>query len=339
MQSTPEARETARAQLQPEILKTLEADPSDQVSAILLAAYRTARAASKSERSPMGDEPPAYPIAGEPPLTRDMVDKGVRLFEWLLDARLTEEQYKQFETSVRNTWTGGDSKEIADTVNILKIYAELDKKTEAERTAVRESMSSQYLDLMRSTPDAPGSKWALDIYYSAHKPIAAGNPPLTRQAADAYAEVLSFMIGEVVGDTSYKPDKEYKDLLAKSLTAQYSGLSPARQKEFSEMPLVWAAIRLGWPHLSAAEKAAFRKQWTPGVQALIPAEATAKTADSRSATPAPGRSGQLNSNTRKALADYASHERTRRLLYNMNQDFLHQHCLSPGWTYMKYSTW
>jgi hypothetical protein len=27
------------------------------------------------------------------------------------------------------------------------------------------------------------------------------------------------------------------------------------------------------------------------------------------------------------------------MLYNMNQDYLHKYVLSPGWTYMKYSTW
>jgi len=198
-----------------------------------------------------------------------MVEKGVRLFGWLLDARLTEEQHQRFQDSLVRSWKTANAAEISGTLGVLHFHDELGRKTELERNAMREALLGQYLELMRESPTDVLSAWVLEIYYSAHTPIAQGNPPLTRQIADAYAEVNCFMISEVLGGEAFKPDKAFKDQLSNALTAEYGKFTPERQKEYSQLPLAWASIRMTWSGLGESERATYRQQWTPGVQAML----------------------------------------------------------------------
>ena len=83
--------------------------------------------------------------------------------------------------------------------------------------------------------------WVLEIYYSAHTPIAQGNPPLTRQVADAYAEVNCFMISEVIGGEAFKPDKAFKDQLSSALIAEYRNFTPGATEGVLAAAADWAA--------------------------------------------------------------------------------------------------
>lgn len=325
----PASRNALRQQLQPEMVKILERS-TDETSTMLVAAYGAAHGDT-------GDRD-TLPIPGDPPLTRDVVDKSVRLYEWLLDAKFTEQQYKDYEKGLIATWRLNDPVLIASYIDVLKLHAQLGRKTQAERDSVRENFCTMYMEKMRQSPDLPEAKWALGIYYSAHTPIAKGNPPLTRQAADAYAEVMSFMINEVVGGDVLRADTAYKNELATSLAAQYERLAPARQMELSQMPIIWAGIRLAWPTLSEAQKMSYRKQWAPGVRALLPPEPKAEIKPVPKNSNATGRPTS-SSSAAQALEDYRHHQKTRQWLSNLHKDYLYEHVLSPGWTYQKYSIW
>jgi len=289
----------------------------------------------RSETSTAAPKPSGsdnFPIPGNPPLTSEMVAKGVRLFEWLLDVRLTEEQYQQFQDSLVRSWKTANSAEMSGTLGVLQFHAELGRKTELERNAMREALLDGYLALMRETPTDVLSAWVLEIYYSSHTPIAQGNPPLTRQVADAYAEVNCFMISEVLSGEAFKPDKAFKDQLASGLVAQYSNFSPEQQKEYSRLPLAWASIRMTWLGLGESERATYRQRWTPGVQAMLAPQGSAEGA-------APTVRQGPSDAKRAALQKFRTQTQIRQMLSNMNQDFIHRHVLSPGWSYTKYSVW
>ncbi len=266
-----------------------------------------------------------------PSLTPEMVDKGVRLFEWLLDAKLTDEQYQQFKESLERSWKTQNKDEITGTLDVLKFYDDLGRRSEAERNAVRESLQGKYLEAMRQMPGSVLAQWVLAIYYSAHTPIAVGNPPLTRQVADAYAEVNCFIISEVVGGEAFKPGKEFKDKLANSLIAGYATLNAERQKALSQLPMMWAAIRLGWPQLSEAERASYRHQWTPGVREMLGPPAAPQAA---AVANAPRRQ---SSDSRTAIEKLQNRMAVDRMLFNMNQDYIHRYVLRSGWSYTKYA--
>jgi hypothetical protein len=214
---------------------------------------------------------------------------------------------------------------------VLQFHDELGRKAELERNAMREALLDKYLELMRQTANDPLAAWVLEIYYSAHTPIAQGDPPLTRQVADAYTEVNCFMISEVIGGEAFKPDKAFKDQLSSALIAEYRNFTPARQKEYSRLPLAWAAIRMTWSGLTESERARYRQEWTPGVRAMLAPDGAEK-----KATPTPQ---QPSTDSRTAAQQFRARMQVHQMLFNMNQDFIHEHVLSPGWTYSKYSVW
>ena len=219
--------------------------------------------------TPEAKADPELPIPGNPPLTQALVDQGIQFFEWLLDAPLTQEQRVQFRDSLVGSWKGHRQNEIDSTMNVFKFQEQLNSRSPEEREIVRASLCQKFLEGMRQTPNEVLSKWILNIYDSAHKPIAKGNPPLTSQVADAYAEVVAFMIRECLGKQALNANRQFKDMLAKSLAAQYSGYSNDQQKQFSQMPVLWKVLRSKWPQLSKPEKQEFRKQWTPAAQNLL----------------------------------------------------------------------
>jgi tetratricopeptide (TPR) repeat protein len=92
------------------------------------------------------------------------------------------------------------------------------------------------------------------------RPLAPGNPPLTREVSDVVAEFLAFIVTESTG----KPlvaDQQFKDSWAQMLSAKYGTRSAAEQERLSHIPTHWATIRLDWPQKKEEERAKLREQW------------------------------------------------------------------------------
>jgi hypothetical protein len=211
----------------------------------------SSKAPGSTSDTKAGDE---LPIPGNPPLTQAIVDQETQFFEWLLDAPFTLEQRDQFRASLVRSWKGHHQDEIESTMNVLKFQEQLNTKPRQQRELVREQLCEEYVGGLRRDPDSVLSKWILNIYDSAHRPIAKGNPPLTAQVADAYAEVVAFMIKESLGKQALNANRHFKDSLAKSLAAQYSSYTPEQQRSFSQMPYLWRALRYSWSQSSEKEK-------------------------------------------------------------------------------------
>jgi len=203
-----------------------------------------------------------------------MVDGLGDFFAWVLEAPLTVEQRETVRQGLIELWQSGAKADIDPMVQALRAQAEVRKHPAAERDLIREQVQPELLAELRKQPDNEAAKWLLGIYGSAHTPIAAGDPPLTRQVADAYAEVLLFMISQVLGN-GLQANAEVKDQFAKALVNDYPNYDPAARKELANMPKYWAAIRIAWPTLPADQQETYRKQWAPGVAALLKPSATA----------------------------------------------------------------
>lgn len=227
-----------------------------------------------AELLPSADDSPAQLlVSGNPPLTSQMVNKGIRLFEWLLDAQLTIEQRAQFRDSLVDSWKANRRDDIEATVNVLNYQDQLSRKTPEEQHLLREVLREKYLDQMRQTPNEVLSRWVLNIYESAHRPIADGNPPLTLQVVDAYAELISFVVNECLQKNTVTADRHLKDQLAQNLVREYTSYSTEQQQQLSRMPLLWEGIRSQWTQMSEPQRALFRKLFKQAIMSqLIDAE-------------------------------------------------------------------
>jgi hypothetical protein len=231
---------------------------------VLLPAALSAQTASSARNKDI-----QFPIPGAPPLTLEMVQKATKFFEWLLDASLTAEQREQFRDSMAQSWLSGKPDEIQSTVNVIQFADQLNSKTAQEREVYRQLLQPKFLAQMRTQPNSILSRWVLNIYESAHKPIAPGNPPLTQQVVDAYAEAVSFMLYQSMGSGFYTADRPFKDALAQPLIARYPQLDAAQQGSMARIPLLWALLQVEWPKTPPQEQQKLREQWRMALQPLV----------------------------------------------------------------------
>jgi hypothetical protein len=197
---------------------------------------------------------------GDPPLTREGLDRFTYFVEWLLDVPLTQQQKQLVATSFVEAWEKQDAEEIQGYVDTLDLEAQVSALPKEDRLLVREQVQPQVLELLRNQPNDEGARWLLGIYEAGHQPLAEGNPPLTRQMADAYVELMCFMLSEVIGEP-LPASPELRDALAASLKASYPQLTAEEQAEYAQMPLLWAAYQAAWPELPEEEKETQRRQW------------------------------------------------------------------------------
>jgi hypothetical protein len=237
------------------------------------------------------------PIAGNPRLTAELLQKATGFFEWLLDAQLTQEQRREFQDSLSQSWIQKKQDEIQSTVAVVQFSDRLNGMSQQDREAYRQVLQEKFLAQMRAQPGSILSRWVVNIYDSAHKPIARGNPPLTKQMVDAYAEVVGFMLRESMGKQYFAANRIFKDALANSLIAQYSRLAPEQQAALGQVPGIWAIIQARWPAIPEPEKQALRDQWRTSLQEIVNVAAQA--------TPAAGQaqasSGSLDQMVNKEI--------------------------------------
>lgn len=212
-----------------------------------------------------------YPIAGQPPLTLDMVQRATNFFQWLLDAPLTPEQRQQFQSAVAQSWLAGRQDEIQSTLQVIQFNNQLfTSKSPTEREIVRQIVQPKYIAQMRAQPNNDLSQWVLSIYDAAHKPLATGNPPLTPQVVDAYVGFLSFMMYQSLGNNwSFKGPGSFKDAVAQPIIASYPKMSPEQQAAMTQIPLEWAQLNDAWPKAPLAEKQQLCAQWRPALQQFL----------------------------------------------------------------------
>ncbi len=240
------------------------------ISALESHATQDATVTEVKEYGPNGGRSDAeLPIPGRPPLTKELADKSIDSFEWLLDAHLTQEQRALYQDSMAMSWKQHRQEDIEAALALNQYKEELMQKTPAEQRLGRDALCQRMLAKAQETPNAGMIPWILNVYYSAHRPIANGNPPLTAEVADAYAEFVSFMMQESLGRLIFRADRRFKNMIAQSLAAQYPMYSPQQQMQFAEMPVLWEALRMQWPKLTEIERARYRTMWRPSAMALV----------------------------------------------------------------------
>lgn len=213
-------------------------------------------------------------VKGQPPLTEEMVGRYAEFFEWAFDVHLTNAQREVLRKYAIDAWVQKKKSDMDDVTQIVQQQVELSKADPQQRSYVRVKIEPQLLDLMRQQPNEPMARWALAVYESAHRAIAPGTPPLTRQSTDAFLEALFFEAG-VVSGVHAVPDQKLKDDWARALAANYPRMSADLKQQIAGMPLFMATMRMSWPRLSDRVKAQCRAQWAEQLKGLLPAPSSA----------------------------------------------------------------
>jgi hypothetical protein len=202
-------------------------------------------------------------------LTQETVTMFVEFFEWLFGFHLTQSQRQEIRKSLSESWLNQDYSEIELARTIWDLHVDLGRHSEEEREVRRAQSRYIILSSLQRNDDNDVSRLLLQVYKYANELISEGNPPLTRQASDAYVEVLCFMASEIQGDKPYVPNTEEKNAFAKQLAAVYNQLSHGQQEGLATMPMYWSWTRAMWPTLPEVEREEHLVLWREDLRALM----------------------------------------------------------------------
>jgi hypothetical protein len=245
----PDVREFIRVDFQAKVLKDLRADKNSPDSQWLAAAYDSAH----------------QPIAaGNPPLTESMVSHYSYFIAWLLEIPLTQPLKDRLRTMLLEDWK--KPKEIESDMKELGFQLEMarDENGEVQRLYERSAIQLDMVKKMRADKRNPDAQWLVAAYDKAHPPIAAGNPPLTRQAADAWTELFCFIRNQS-GAPHMDATPAVKDDFAHTLTENWAKYPPEQQKALSEMSQKWALVHFAWVRNKGDERQMIMAAWQPVV--------------------------------------------------------------------------
>jgi hypothetical protein len=124
---------------------------------------------------------------------------------------------------------------------------------------------------MRADKGNPDAQSLVAAYDASHPPIAAGNPPLTRQASDAWTELFCFVRNQS-GAPHMDATQAVKDDFAHALTENWATYPPEKQKALSEMPQKWPLVLFAWVKGKDAEHQKILAAWQPVVNPSPPAD-------------------------------------------------------------------
>jgi hypothetical protein len=248
LQQTPENREFTRCDIQPMALGGMRADKRPYAQWVV-AAYEQAQ----------------RPIApGNPPLTESMVSRFTAFQGWLLEVPVTQSWKANMRAMLIDDWKKPE--EIKNDLVWLDRQIDSARHTAEERDYMRAQNQPGLINAMRGDKGHPYTLWMLAAYDAAHPTIAAGNPPLNRQAVDAYTERYCFVQKEA-GGAHLDCNQALKDSYAEAFAKTYPGLSSEEQKKLAQAPQTWAGTRLYWATASEADRQKLRARWQQDMRA------------------------------------------------------------------------
>ena len=103
--------------------------------------------------------------------------------------------------------------------------------------------------------------------------LAPGNPPLTRQVTDAFADTMVFIFQVVAnGDTwdlEKADDAAIKSGMAQGLAAGYAAFPPDAQQALAQLPELRTVLYQAWPLLDEDDREGLRDQLRPSAQSML----------------------------------------------------------------------
>jgi len=180
-------------------------------------------------------------------------------FEWLLDVPMTPVQRTAIRDLLVDVWSVDPKAGVAALEQAEGLRKNIDAMKPEEREALRQAAGPQFAAKFR---EGGGIFTTFaDLYDAGHKPLVAGGPPLTRQAADANLELVYFMANHVAGTHGVGPTKEQKDKWAAELAGKFAQMSAEERRNIAMMPIVWAGTSAEWPSVGQTDRDAKKAEW------------------------------------------------------------------------------
>jgi hypothetical protein len=213
--------------------------------------------------------PTNLPLVIVPTLTPVTVKSFTNLYAQVLAVKFTPNQQARISQRLNREWMTNLG--LRNTVTqTIALEPQILRGTSVERdrlqTKIVSNLRQQVLD---GDADA---LWLVSFYDAAPKNwLAPGKPPLTRMTSDMSAEVLCFMVNEVMGKPLATADSKLKDAIAAKLTAEYARMPIGTKQELSRLPTNWLTFKENdWFRRGDDFREQMRIHWGTNLEAYIP---------------------------------------------------------------------
>jgi hypothetical protein len=247
-----------------------ETCPAWQAAATAPAAEPDATAPAGSPAVPVQSRPDATAVlvTGPPPLTRADVDGYVAFLGWILDLRhLPDALVAQIQQTLIDGWDTRDSRAVW--LQNIAFLRQVQAADPATRIWLRESNQAVVVASMRGSSH-PVNTQLIALYDQANPALAAGPPPLTAEAADAFYDLTSFQQAVVRGSTPHPVSAAERAPQRVDLAAIYDDLPATQRDIIASAPRDLAQLHIEWAHMSQEQRAVRRGEWASTWESAAP---------------------------------------------------------------------
>jgi hypothetical protein len=242
----------------------------DSFSASLLASYQSAHPTTPVPAS-------AVPVAsagkrlreGSAPFTPEMLRQLGDFLEWVVEAPLIPGAREGLEQIYVQAAREKDKLTLEDAIAVSRCWTAVAALDPAARDMLRIVYQPEFLANLDNGLDDDLAQYQRGFYQATHRPLAAGDPPLTRQVADAHAELLCFQINAVAGSPVAEATPEVREHVAADLAAAYPKESAGHRSHLAQAPLTLATLRVLWPELPQEERRELCRRWKQELRPLL----------------------------------------------------------------------
>jgi hypothetical protein len=208
-------------------------------------------------------------LVAVPALTPAIVKNFTTLYEQVLAVKFTPDRQQKISQRLNREWMTNLG--LRNTVfQTIALEPQIARGTPAERTLLQTKLVA---NLRQQVLDGDtDALWIVSFYDAAPKNwLAPGKPPLTRMTSDMSAEVLCFMVNEVMGKSVATADSRLKEAVATKLTAEYAKIPIDTKQELSKLPTAWLVFKDSeWFRRSEDFREQMRIYWGQKLEAYIP---------------------------------------------------------------------
>ncbi len=265
---TPPAKPpaTIKTPLPTKVTPLPRATPSPKVTPSTTVTPSTPPATSPQ---PAATTPSGPPLVVVPTLTPATLKSFTTVYGQVLAVKFTPNQQRKISQRLSKEWMTNLG--LRNTVfQTIALEPQIAKATPTDLTQLQTKLVA---NLRQQVLDGDADAlWLVSFYDVSPKNwLARGKPPLTRMTSDMSAEVLCFMVNEIMGKSVVSNDIKLKNAIAAKLTTEYPKISADTKQELSRLPADWLTFKDSeWFRRGDDFREQMRIHWGQNLEAYIP---------------------------------------------------------------------
>src|SRR5262249_12699118 len=159
---------------------------------------------------------------------QSMIEKFIAALGWILDVHIPPEVGQIIQNSLVAEWSSGNAKTISEAQKFVSFYDQVSMLNLETRDAIREEHQAEFVASLRAQGN-DSTHTLIFLYDRTNIPMAMGTPPLTREIANCYFDLIGLVQSLQMG-VEWRPlPDQVKLSYTQVLATQYPVLHPAQQ--------------------------------------------------------------------------------------------------------------